>query len=64
MITTEQFIDTGYKTYLGDGVYYKHDGYCTWLATYDGYKITNEICLEPEVLEALERQKEHGTLES
>ena len=35
--------------YLGDRVYAQHDGFQFWLYTFDGYKITNQIALEPEV---------------
>ena len=38
--------------YLGDGVYAKHDGTCIWLDL-RGQDNTTQICLEPEVLDAL-----------
>ena len=42
------------KTYLGDGVYVDWNGYEVTMTTEDGYKATNTIVLEPEVLKALE----------
>ena len=38
--------------YLGDGVYVGFNFGALWLITSDGIKITNEICLEPEVIQA------------
>lgn len=52
------------KVYLGDAVYADHDGFALVLTTENGYKATNRIVLEPEVLGALEeyikRLKEGG----
>lgn len=42
------------KTYLGDGVYAEIRPYHLVLTTEDGISVTNEIFLEPEVLEALQ----------
>lgn len=42
------------KMYLGDAVYAKFDGYHICLYTSDGIYVTNEIALEPQVLEALD----------
>ena len=42
------------KAYLGDAVYVHHDGFGLVLTTEDGYKTTNRIYLEPEVIRALE----------
>ena len=42
-----------YKRYLGDGVYVEFDGYHIVLTTGSGVTATNEICLEPEVFQAL-----------
>lgn len=40
--------------YLGDAVYvYIDDGDRLWLKTSDGLHDTNQICLEPEVLQKL-----------
>jgi hypothetical protein len=41
------------KEYLGDAVYADFDGYHVVLTTEDGTHTTNTICLEPEVLTAL-----------
>lgn len=40
------------KTYLGDGVYAELD-YGVRLTTENGFRVTNTIVLEPEVLSAL-----------
>ena len=37
--------------YIGDGVYVGHDGFHVWLVTHNGYTITNEVALEPAVIE-------------
>jgi hypothetical protein len=43
------------RTYLGDGVYGELDGSgAVWLVTSDGARDTNRICLEPEVLQAMD----------
>lgn len=41
------------RTYLGDGVYAGYDGYSIILTTENGFSGTNEIFLEPHVLDAL-----------
>ncbi len=41
------------KQYLGDAVYVDFDGYHVVLTTEDGIRITNTICLEPRVFDAL-----------
>jgi hypothetical protein len=41
------------KSYLGDAVYVRHDGYQIWLTTSNGYMDTNSIALEPSVFRAL-----------
>lgn len=41
------------KTYLGDSVYAQNDGFGIILTTEDGYRVTNEIHLEPQVYQAL-----------
>lgn len=41
--------------YLGDGVYADWDGAYIILTTQDGISVTNEICLEVDILEALIR---------
>jgi hypothetical protein len=42
------------KAYLGDGVYIGLDANGTlWLTTENGIEVTNEICVEREVLDAL-----------
>lgn len=41
------------KIYLGDSVYASFDGYHIILTTENGYKPSNTIALEPEVLDAL-----------
>lgn len=45
------------KTYLGDSVYAKDDGYGIILTTENGLPTdpSNEIFLEPEVIDALNR---------
>lgn len=43
------------QDYLGDGVYGMFDGYSIWLHANDPVKPTDKICLEPEVLSALNR---------
>jgi len=42
------------KEYLGDGVYADFDGYHVVLTTENGMHTTNRICLDDEVVEALE----------
>ena len=42
-----------YRKYLGDGAYIEFDGYHIVLTTNNGIAVTNEICLEPEVFQAL-----------
>ena len=37
------------KEYLGDGVYVQNDGFGLILTTENGFSVTNEIYLEPEV---------------
>ena len=41
--------------YLGDGVYIMYDGFSVWLrtASHKDREFTNEICLEPSVLSAI-----------
>ena len=46
---------TSRKQYLGDGVYADFDGYALVLTTSDGVSDTNEVVLEPSVMEALLR---------
>jgi hypothetical protein len=41
------------KRYLGDSVYADFDGYHVMLTTENGYGPSNSICLEPQVIEAL-----------
>ena len=41
------------KRYLGDAVYAAFDGYHIVLTTEDGIEITNTICLELQVFDAL-----------
>lgn len=38
------------EMYLGDAVYASFDGYHIWLKTSNGERITNEVALEPGVL--------------
>lgn len=40
-------------TYLGDAVYASHDGYQFHLATANGLEVTNEVYIEPKVLQHL-----------
>lgn len=48
------------KLYLGDGVYIGTDQRgLTWLYTYNGITVTNEIALEPEVIEAFKLWLQH-----
>lgn len=44
-----------FKSYLGDSVYVKYDGYHIWLTTENGYPDDprNKIALEPSVYSAL-----------
>lgn len=42
------------KEYLGDGVYVKWDGFAIVLTTKNGINATNQIILEPEVVEQFE----------
>lgn len=48
------------KTYLGDSVYARMDNGMVALTTENGYEASNEIFLEPEVIEALMRFIERG----
>ncbi len=48
-------METETKEYLGDAVYARFDGYHVWLTTENGIAVTNEIALEPPVLEALNK---------
>ena len=41
------------KRYLGDGAYVDFDGFALWLTAEDGSRVTDRICLEPEVWQAL-----------
>lgn len=41
------------KVYLGDSVYAQNDGFGIIITTEDGYRVTNEIYLEPSVYNAL-----------
>jgi len=43
------------KDYLGDGVYAEYDGWGIWLKANDHACPTDEIYLEPSVMEALDR---------
>jgi hypothetical protein len=46
---SERTLESGFKDYLGDGVYAHTDGYHIWLTTLEGM----QIALEPEVYAAL-----------
>jgi hypothetical protein len=46
------------KDYLGDGVYGMFDGFAIWLHANDHENPTDRICLEPNVLDALNRFSE------
>lgn len=53
----------GSVTYLGDGLYYSFDGYQIKLFTTNGITTTNEVFLEPEVLDRLlDKLREEGFL--
>lgn len=41
------------KRYLGDGVYYSHDGFLAVLTTEDGGGASNTIYLDPSVIVSL-----------
>lgn len=41
------------RAYLGDAVYVEHDDGRITLTTENGYRATNTIVLEPDVLDAL-----------
>lgn len=43
------------KHYIGDGVYFAHDGDSVHLTAENGIQVTNRIVLEPEVIVALLR---------
>lgn len=45
------------KVYLGDAVYANYDGYHIVLTTEDGYETSNTICLDSDVLYALDEYK-------
>ena len=40
------------QEYIGDGAYARYDGYSFWISTSDGLNVTNQVCLEPEVLKS------------
>jgi len=42
-------------SYIGDGVYIGLSMGAIWLITFDGMRTTNEICLEPEVVQSLKK---------
>ncbi len=42
------------EMYLGDAVYASFDGYHIWLKTSNGIETTNQIALEPGVLNTLD----------
>lgn len=42
------------KVYLGDAVYADFDGYHIILTTENGIRADNRICLEPDVMQALQ----------
>ena len=43
------------KKYLGDGVYYGHDGFQIWLWTSNGVHEENFIAIEPHLIEVLQK---------
>lgn len=43
------------KTYLGDGVYARFDGYHVWIWTSNGIQDSEHIAIEPDVFYALEK---------
>lgn len=45
------------KSYLGDSVYAEFDGYHVILTTENGDGPSNRICLDPGVLDCLDRYK-------
>ena len=47
--------NTEYKSYLGDGVYARFDGYSIVLTTENGISVQNEIVLEPGILRSFEQ---------
>lgn len=50
------------KTYLGDGVYSTYDGHHIILTTENGFRVTNEILLEPEVILGLKAHIKRSSL--
>lgn len=44
-------------TYIGDGLYAKHDGFGVDVVSYNGIEVLDRIYLEPQVLEALNKVK-------
>ena len=48
------------QDYLGDGVFDMFDGHSIWLHANDFTNPTDRICLEPEVLSALNRFAERS----
>jgi hypothetical protein len=51
------------RDYIGDGVYVAFDGFSIWLYANDPDNPTDQICLEPSVLEALNRFADRMTHE-
>jgi hypothetical protein len=47
------------KIYLSDSVYAEYNGFNIILTTENGFGASNTIILEPEVLEALDKYREH-----
>ena len=41
------------QRYLGDGLYCGFDGFQIWLYASNGLRVSDEVALEPNVLEAL-----------
>ena len=42
------------KTYLGDGVYLRCDGFGLVLTTENGYEVTNRVVLEPHMTKLIQ----------
>lgn len=45
------------KQYLGDSVYVDYDGFAFILTIENGHGPSNIVCLEPEILEALDEYR-------
>jgi hypothetical protein len=49
-------INVGQKVYLGDGLYMTHEGHQIKLSAEDGISVTNEVWMDPYVIQAFMKQ--------